>query len=83
MLDKFRLATGLHSLAMVLNVKVVRNLVHLEAPPQHWCKVNVDGARSSSSGMASCGGVVRDVHGKWLIGFYPAAKYLFEFGAEN
>ncbi|KAK8515106.1 hypothetical protein V6N12_001266 [Hibiscus sabdariffa] len=42
-------------------------------PPEGWFKVNTDGARNSSNGMACCGGVIRDDEGRWRFGF---AKFI-------
>ncbi|KAL4336136.1 hypothetical protein GQ457_07G003110 [Hibiscus cannabinus] len=38
-------------------------------PPVEWWKLNSDGSTVAGSGLSSCGGVVRDADGKWLIGF--------------
>ncbi|KAK9022086.1 hypothetical protein V6N11_002381 [Hibiscus sabdariffa] len=36
-------------------------------PPEGWFKVNTDGARNSSNGMACCGSVIRDDEGRWSV----------------
>lgn len=40
-----------------------------ERPPEGWSKLNTDGAVIGSMGLAGCGGIVRDDHGGWLVGF--------------
>ncbi|KAK8506642.1 hypothetical protein V6N12_073595 [Hibiscus sabdariffa] len=39
-------------------------------PPPGWCKLNVDGSIGRATGMAACGGVVRNEEGTWLIGLF-------------
>ena len=34
-----------------------------------WKKLNTDGSIFGSFGQAGCGGVVRDEHGNWIVGF--------------
>ncbi|KAK8534022.1 hypothetical protein V6N12_047422 [Hibiscus sabdariffa] len=39
-------------------------------PPAHgWHKMNSDGECRVVEGWASCGGVIRDLHGNWCLGF--------------
>lgn len=38
-------------------------------PPVDWVKLNVDGATSLRTSVASCGGVLRDWNGQWIAGF--------------
>ncbi|KAL8170236.1 hypothetical protein V2J09_022040 [Rumex salicifolius] len=38
-------------------------------PEEGWYKVNTDGAKESSMGVATAGGVIRDDSGVWLGGF--------------
>ncbi|KAL8143934.1 hypothetical protein V2J09_016966 [Rumex salicifolius] len=38
-------------------------------PEEGWYKVNTDGAKESSMGVATAGGVIRDDSGVWLDGF--------------
>ncbi|KAK8502048.1 hypothetical protein V6N12_003397 [Hibiscus sabdariffa] len=38
-------------------------------PPVGWHKLNSDGALDSRNGIVSCGGLIRDDRGSWLIGF--------------
>lgn len=40
-----------------------------ERPPEGWEKLNTDGALITLSGLAGCGGVVRDARGEWIAGF--------------
>ncbi|KAL4336249.1 hypothetical protein GQ457_07G029660 [Hibiscus cannabinus] len=48
---------------------LMRNPVEWAPPEQGWVKLNTDGARHATSGMASCGGVLRDHLGEWILGF--------------
>lgn len=52
-------------------VDVARTEFHIawHPPPPHTVKVNVDGSFRSSSGMAACGGLIRDSHGVLITGF--------------
>ncbi|KAK8672776.1 hypothetical protein V6N13_111137 [Hibiscus sabdariffa] len=38
-------------------------------PPTGWFKLNCDGSRLPNSGVATCGGVVRNDLGDWIIGY--------------
>ncbi|KAL4272858.1 hypothetical protein GQ457_13G019130 [Hibiscus cannabinus] len=40
-----------------------------EAPAAGWIKINTDGSRNTSTGLASCGGVGRDSNSRWCFGF--------------
>ncbi|KAE8684745.1 hypothetical protein F3Y22_tig00111105pilonHSYRG00339 [Hibiscus syriacus] len=40
-----------------------------KAPPIGLIKVNSDGSTKVNCGLASCGGVVRNSEGEWLVGF--------------
>ena len=40
-----------------------------EKPPLGWAKLNTDGVIVGSSGLAGCGGLIRDENGAWLAGF--------------
>lgn len=53
-----------------------------ERPPGGWCKLNTDGATSGNSGLARCGGIVRDEHGDWLAGFSRHIGITTSFVAE-
>ncbi|KAE8711340.1 hypothetical protein F3Y22_tig00110295pilonHSYRG00009 [Hibiscus syriacus] len=38
-------------------------------PPQGWYKLNTDGAQRPDSELATCGGLIRDAQGEWIVGF--------------
>lgn len=38
-------------------------------PQPGWTKLNVDGSCSSATGLAGCGGLLRDQAGNWMTGF--------------
>jgi len=44
------------------NIKRIR----WERPLEGWIKLNTDGSSVDNSGLASCGGVVRDENGRWV-----------------
>ncbi|KAL4388580.1 hypothetical protein GQ457_09G009170 [Hibiscus cannabinus] len=35
-------------------------------PPRDWFQMNVDGARDHRTGLAACGGLIRDHEGRWV-----------------
>ncbi|KAK9989753.1 hypothetical protein SO802_029992 [Lithocarpus litseifolius] len=43
--------------------------IRWERPPEGWAKLNTDGALIGLSGLAGCGGLVRDDRGEWIAGF--------------
>lgn len=45
------------------------NTILWTPPGMGWVKVNVDGAVSTTSRVAGCGGICRDHTGNWLAGF--------------
>ncbi|KAK9026183.1 hypothetical protein V6N11_039029 [Hibiscus sabdariffa] len=45
------------------------NVMRWEAPAAGWIKINTDGSRNTSTGLASCGGVGRDSESRWCFGF--------------
>nr|GLL46072.1 uncharacterized protein LOC107462117 [Ipomoea trifida] len=47
----------------------VQRLIRWTKPPDGWTKMNIDGSRDTLTGHASCGGLLRDVNGNWLLGF--------------
>ncbi|CAA7034666.1 unnamed protein product [Microthlaspi erraticum] len=47
----------------------VHRLVGWKAPVAGWMRLNTDGASRGNPGLASAGGVIRDVLGKWICGF--------------
>lgn len=40
-----------------------------EKPPFGWVKLNIDGSTDGNPGLAGYGGLLRDDHGNWLVGF--------------
>lgn len=40
-----------------------------ERPPSGWKKQNTDGSCIGNMRSAGCGGIVRDDHGVWFVGF--------------
>ncbi|KAL0000646.1 hypothetical protein SO802_014427 [Lithocarpus litseifolius] len=38
-------------------------------PAEGWQKLNIDGSFVSTSGLAGCGGLLRDSSGQWIVGF--------------
>ncbi|KAF7836240.1 cytosolic sulfotransferase 15-like [Senna tora] len=52
-------------------------------PEEEWLKVNVDGAcKSGTTERASCGGVIRDHEGRFLLGFTKNLGYCDVISAE-
>ncbi|KAK8707484.1 hypothetical protein V6N13_058544 [Hibiscus sabdariffa] len=45
---------------MLLGLHMLDEFRMATAPPIHWCKVNVDGVCDPGTGMASCGGAIRN-----------------------
>ena len=43
--------------------------IRWQKPPARWEKLNTDGSSMNSSERAGCGGIVRDEHGGWVVGF--------------
>ena len=43
--------------------------VRWEKPPEGWSKLNTDGSVLGSTGLAGCGGIVRNNQGGWVAGF--------------
>lgn len=44
-------------------------LISWSFPPLDWVKLNTDEASTKEGRTASCGGLLRDSTGRWLIGF--------------
>lgn len=44
-------------------------LVRWNPPDEGWVKVNTDASVSGNGGLASCGGLIRDEDGRWIVGF--------------
>ena len=53
-----------------------------EKPPPGWAKLNTDGAAVGSSGLAGCGGLIRDENGAWVAGFSRNIGSTTSFAAE-
>ena len=49
--------------------QVVTRGIRWEKPAMGWKKLNTDGSVLGRIGQASCGGVVRDDNGCWIVGF--------------
>ena len=43
--------------------------IRWEKPIQGWWKLNTNGSYCGNTGLAGCGGVVRDDASRWVIGF--------------
>lgn len=39
------------------------------SPAEGWVKCNVDGSSRNNDISAACGGIIRDINGRWLVGF--------------
>ena len=39
------------------------------SPPMDWFKFNFDRVAKRNPDMARCGGLCRDLNGKWILGF--------------
>ena len=53
-----------------------------ERPPEGWMKLNKDRSFVGNLGIAGCGGVVRDKHGRWVRGFTRHIGLTTSFVAE-
>uniref|UniRef100_A0A7N2R6F2 RNase H type-1 domain-containing protein n=1 Tax=Quercus lobata TaxID=97700 RepID=A0A7N2R6F2_QUELO len=47
-----------------------------EKPPSGWKKLNTDGSSIGCMEQIGCGGVIRDEHGNWVVGFLRHAEQL-------
>ena len=56
--------------------------IQWERPKQGWKKFNTDGSCSEPHGLASCGGVVRNDDGHWVVGFSKRIEVTSNFAAE-
>ncbi|XP_028772275.1 uncharacterized protein LOC114729445 [Neltuma alba] len=51
-------------------------------PEKDWVKVNSDGSSRGNPGRAGCGGVIRDHHGAWIVGYCRDVGWSTAFEAE-
>ncbi|KAK4578315.1 hypothetical protein RGQ29_028437 [Quercus rubra] len=49
--------------------RMMMKSIRWEKPNSGWKKLNTDGSSADSLGLAGGGGVVRDEHGSWVLGF--------------
>ena len=56
--------------------------IQWERPEQGWKKLNMDGSCSEPHGLTSCGGVVRNDDGHWVVGFSKRIGVTSSFVAE-
>ena len=56
--------------------------IRWEKPIQGWWKLNTDGSYCGNTGLAGCGGVVRDDAGRWIIGFSKCIGMTSNFAIE-
>ena len=49
--------------------RVVIKSIRWEKPAVGWKQLDTDGSVFCSFGRVGCGGVVRDEHGNWIVGF--------------
>ena len=52
------------------------------SPPGGWFCLNTGGSLKSSQGLVTCGGLLRDHHGRWKIGFAKKVGCTSTFVAE-
>lgn len=50
------------------NNRLVKQVQWLK-PAEGLLKLNTDGSVCNSSGLAGCGGLLRDSEGQWIVGF--------------
>lgn len=48
---------------------LVERMIAWRKPAEGWVTMNTDGASHGNPGQATAGGVIRDEHGSWLVGF--------------
>ncbi|KAK9081324.1 hypothetical protein Syun_031103 [Stephania yunnanensis] len=58
------------------------HLIGWHCPPEHWVKVNTDGALKEEPFGASAGGIIRNAYGDWIGGFVVNIGKTSVFGAE-
>ena len=61
---------------------VVLRSIQWERPKQRWKKLNTDGLCNELHGLASCGGVVRNDDGQWVVGFRKQIGVTSSFAAK-
>lgn len=44
-------------------------MIKWKPPEPGWCNMNSDGSALSINGRAGSGGLIRDEHGRWIVGF--------------
>ena len=49
--------------------RLIEKHIRWERPNQGWMKLNTDGSSLGNPEFAGGGGVVRDEHGNWIVGF--------------
>ena len=64
-----------------LNRHVIKR-VWWEKSPHGWVKLNTDGTAEGNSGLASYGGLIRDDHRNWMVGFARRIGTCTSFVAE-
>ncbi|KAK9020713.1 hypothetical protein V6N11_010730 [Hibiscus sabdariffa] len=60
-------ATGAAALTRHLPTQGGRDSVRWSPPSHGWVKLNIDAARDNHNGYMSCGGLVRDEYGNWMV----------------
>ncbi|KAE8685696.1 hypothetical protein F3Y22_tig00111095pilonHSYRG00679 [Hibiscus syriacus] len=60
----------------------VNPTIQWEPPPLDWFKINMDGACRWNSGLATCGGVIRNHLGEWVLGLSKTIGCCFALDAE-
>ena len=56
--------------------------IRWEKPSQGWWKLNINGSYCGNTGLAGCGGVVRDDAGRWVIAFSRSIGRTNSFATE-
>ena len=56
--------------------------IRWEKPIQGWWKLNTDGSCCGNTSLASCGGVIRDDAGRWVMGFSRSIGMTNNFATE-
>ncbi|KAL4281270.1 hypothetical protein GQ457_03G031680 [Hibiscus cannabinus] len=69
MIAEFGWASSMLRLNQQSSPLLTANVVRWEVSAAGWIKINTDGSRNISTGLASCGGVGRDSESRWCFGF--------------